>query len=930
MRRLKKNLFFLLTFAWLGSFQALSAQSSTVTTIAGGGPVSYIGNGGPATLANLGGPDDIAFDSQGNLYIADPGYLLVRKIDMTTGIITTVAGDGTFNPGYSGDGGPATLASFYYPSGIAFDSQDNLYISDFYNNVVRKVDHLTGIITTVVGTGAGTFTGDGGPATLATLQNPLRLLFDASDNLYIADSNNNAIRRVDRATGIITTVAGISGDAAPGYSGDGGLATSAMLRVPQGMDFDSFGNILFTDSDNHVVRKINMTTGIITTIAGKGPPAPSGFSGDGGPASSAVFSDEPDDILVGCNNNIYITDDFNQVIRKIDGTTGIMTTFAGTVTVSGGVTVGVAGYQDGPPLSAMFSHPEAIVFDKQGNMIVADYDLGYIRKISLACLLTPTPTATATNTPANTATITPTSTPTDTPTLSPTPTPSPTPTNSPTVTPTNSPTNSPTITPTPSPSNSPTPTPTVTPSSTPTHSPTVTPSSTPTNSATLTPSSTPTSTPTQTPTPTWDIQMGKQASQSTVASGDHLTYSLGVTVLGNQVYGVILTDLLPAGLTFSGFGTPGAGSATFNTAVSLIQWTLPSPLSPGIYTLTYSAAVNPLLAGGTEIVNSAKLNCIGLALPLDASVTVKVTGNVTVRVGVYNEAGELIRQLILKQYSQPIDSITLSNNTISRLSGANDHIDITHDGILLGTWDGRDSDGHPVTNGVYHIKLDNVDSFGVVTTVTQQAVVSRSLAKVTVSVYNEAGEVVKHLYSLVDDSNGNQMTDVILNGTVLQPGAQGPQSHLGIEIQSSGSPVTLTWDGTSDSGAQVTNGQYLLAVRWADGQGGTVDMTRSVMVTSGQAAGNESLTAQPNLLRIALGQKVVTFKSGPSGSFTLKAGIYTLDGELIGQFEGAPGTNQVVWDAGGAASGMYLAAVEEINTDGLVKNRKILKILVVR
>src|SRR5258708_10688367 len=178
MRLLKKNLFLSWAVGVAAAFCATQTQSQIVTTIAGGGPISFIGNGSPATLASIGGPDDIAFDSQGNLYVADPNYLLIRKIDMTTGIITTVAGDGTFNPGYTGDGGPATLASFNYPSGLAFDAQDNMYIADYYNDVVRKVDHLTGMITTVVGsytvsggvtTGTGGFTGDGGPATLATL-----------------------------------------------------------------------------------------------------------------------------------------------------------------------------------------------------------------------------------------------------------------------------------------------------------------------------------------------------------------------------------------------------------------------------------------------------------------------------------------------------------------------------------------------------------------------------------------------------------------------------------------------------------------------------------------------------------------------------------------------------------------------------------------
>src|SRR5579863_10077290 len=193
MRLLKKNLFWPAALGLAAAFLASAAQAQTITSIAGGGPNGFIGNGGPATLASIGGPDALAFDSQGNLYIADPNYLLIRKVNMATGIITTVGGDGTFTAGYTGDGGPATLATLNYPAGLAIDSQDNIYIADYYNNAVRKIDALTGIITTVVGnnTGLGGYSGDGGPATAARLSNPIGLTFDAAGNLYIADSSNS-------------------------------------------------------------------------------------------------------------------------------------------------------------------------------------------------------------------------------------------------------------------------------------------------------------------------------------------------------------------------------------------------------------------------------------------------------------------------------------------------------------------------------------------------------------------------------------------------------------------------------------------------------------------------------------------------------------------------------------------------------------------
>ncbi len=948
MRLFKKNSFWFAASGLAAAFLASATQAQVVTTIAGGGPISFMGNGGPAILSSLGGPDDIALDSQGNLYIADPGYLLVRKVDMTTGIITTVAGDGTFNPGYTGDGGPATLATFNYPSGLAFDAQDNMYIADYYNNVIRKVDHLTGIITTVVGTGVAGFSGDGGPATLGTLNSPLRLKFDSGGNLLIADSINGAIRKVNMTTGVITTIAGTG---VMGYSGDGGPATLAKMAEPQGMDFDSNGNLYVTDSDNHVVRKINMTTGIITTFAGTGS---IGFTGDGGPATLATFSQEPDGIMVGCGNNVYVTDDFNNVIRKVDGTTGLMSTFAGTVTVSAGITTGVAGYLDGPVLSAKFSHPEAVIFDKQGSMLVADYDLGYIRKISLACLFTPTPTNTATNTPLNSPTPTPTQTPTNSPTLtptktpsptpteSPTQTPSPTPTNSPTITPSSTPTNTPTITPTSTPTNSPTVTPTatftntptnsptVTPSNSPTNSPTITPTNTPTNSPTITPTNTPTNTPTVTPTPTWAIQMGKQVSKTTAQSGDILNYTIGVTVLGNIVTGVIVTDTLPANVSFVSLGAVGAGSATFNAALSLIGWTLPSPLSPGAYSLSYSTQVNPLVAGGTEIVNGALLNCLGLANPLASSVTVKVTGNYTIRVGVYNEAGELIKQLLLKQYSNGINSIDLKGGPITSLNGPNNMISIYHDGNLLRTWDGSDINGNPVSNGVYNIKMDSIDAFGVVTTVTQQAMVSRNLARVSVNVYNEAGEIVKHLYALVDDSSTTGLTDVVLSSTELIPGGtnQGLPRKVQIVVQTTGIPVTLSWDGTSDSGMLVSNGHYLLTTRWINSQGGTTEITRGLVVSrsSDSPAG---ITARPSIARVSRGYNQITFENYSGQNLTIRGRVYNVTGELVTSFQGDPSAPQVVWNVQGFASGIYLAAMETVNANGGVTYRQILKVIVI-
>jgi RHS repeat-associated protein len=221
-----------------------------ITTVAGDGTDGYSGDGGPAAQAELNWPDDVAVDGSGNLYIADTHNQCIRKVD-TSGIITTVAGDGTWWGGYSGDGGPATEAELCGPYGVAVDTSGNLYIAATCNWCIRKVD-TNGIITTVAGDGTDGYSGDGGPATEAELSYPYGVAVDTSGNLYIADTYNWCIWKVD-TSGIITTVAG---DGTKGYSGDGGLATEAKLRCPRGVAVDGSGNIYIADTNNHCIRKV--------------------------------------------------------------------------------------------------------------------------------------------------------------------------------------------------------------------------------------------------------------------------------------------------------------------------------------------------------------------------------------------------------------------------------------------------------------------------------------------------------------------------------------------------------------------------------------------------------------------------------------------------------------------------------------------------
>ena len=239
-----------LTLAWFALAPA-AAQTYTSTTVAGNGGHSFSGDGGAATRAQLNFPGGVAVDGSGNIYIADTNNYRIRKVSAATGIITTVAGNGV--EGFSGDGGAATLAQLNYTEGVAVDGAGNVYLADTDNDRVRKVSAATGIITTVAGNGEHGFSGDGGAATRAQLNNPYGVTIDGSGNLFIADGFNYRIRKVSAATGIITTVAG-NGDF--NFSGDGGVATSAGIFSPHGVAVDGSGKVYIADRGNSRIRQL--------------------------------------------------------------------------------------------------------------------------------------------------------------------------------------------------------------------------------------------------------------------------------------------------------------------------------------------------------------------------------------------------------------------------------------------------------------------------------------------------------------------------------------------------------------------------------------------------------------------------------------------------------------------------------------------------
>ncbi len=339
------------------------ASNGFINTIAGNDSTGYNGDSIPADSARLHSPAGIALDKAGNIYFVDQNNCRIRMIKASTDTIYTISGG---KAGFSGDGGPATKAQFWYPLGIAVDGSGNVFITDTYENRIREITVSNDTIRTISGTGSSSFSGDGGPASSAALFQPHYISFDASGNLFVADMGNNRVREILASNGNITTLAG---DGIPGYNGNNIPAVTAQLSNPCGVSVDDSGNVYFSDNGNNMIREITKS-GNILKVAGNGY---GGFSGDGGPAGKAQFSG-PDGITVNDSGYIYIADEYNNRIRKVNPVTNTITTIAGK---------GNAGYSGdgGFATNAELFYPVDVAIDSKGNIFIADMINDRIRRI---------------------------------------------------------------------------------------------------------------------------------------------------------------------------------------------------------------------------------------------------------------------------------------------------------------------------------------------------------------------------------------------------------------------------------------------------------------------------------------------------------------------------------------------------------------------
>ncbi len=341
----------------------MSYEPGIITTVAGTGERGYTGDGGLATVARLSEPFMCAFDSLGNLYIAEAMNHCIRMVERSTGLIETVAGTGEV--GYSGDGGPATEATFNQPYSLQVDTNGAIYVVDRLNYVIRKIDALTRTVSTVAGTGESGYGGDGGRATHAQFREPNDCFLDGQGGLLIADVQDQRIRRLNLSSGVIATFAG-SGEKE--RSGDGRSALEASILGARAVCMDRAGNTYIAEREGNGIRMVD-TRGIMHTVAGTGK---FDYTGDGGPALEATWGG-PKAIRCDHDGNLLVVDTENHAIRRINTSTGIVDTIAGGRLGGGG---------DGSRATvAAMDRPHGCEVDADGNIYIADSNNHRVRVV---------------------------------------------------------------------------------------------------------------------------------------------------------------------------------------------------------------------------------------------------------------------------------------------------------------------------------------------------------------------------------------------------------------------------------------------------------------------------------------------------------------------------------------------------------------------
>ena len=342
----------------------MATNAWMITTVVGTGEPGYAGDGGPARAALLNNPFDLCFDADGNLIFADTYNHCIRRVEARTGIITTIAGTGA--PGFAGDGGEATQALLNQPYGVVVDEGGTIYFADRLNKRVRRIEP-PGVISTLAGDGSGKFSGDGGPAAAAGLAEPNGLALDPSqERLFIADVADHRVRVVDLATGIMGTFAG-TGEAR--HDGDGGPATGAGVFGARAVALAPDGALYVLERGGSSLRRVH--EGVIQTIAGTGA---RGYAGDGGDARDAVF-DAPKEMAVDADGGVFIVDTENHAIRHIDARSWVVTTIAGNGTAG-------PGGDGGPAVAALLARPHGAAVGPDGALYVGDSENHRIRKLT--------------------------------------------------------------------------------------------------------------------------------------------------------------------------------------------------------------------------------------------------------------------------------------------------------------------------------------------------------------------------------------------------------------------------------------------------------------------------------------------------------------------------------------------------------------------